>query len=37
MISSSPMLKRPMPHYAALDVSNQETAIHVVDDAGRTV
>ena len=26
-----------MLHYAALDVSNQETAIHVVDDAGRTV
>src|SRR5215213_7402286 len=26
-----------MPHYAALDVSNQETAIHVVDEAGRTV
>jgi transposase len=31
------MLERPMPHDAALDVSNQETAIHVVDDAGRTV
>ena len=26
-----------MPHYAALDVSNEETAIHVVDEAGRTV
>src|ERR687897_704858 len=26
-----------MPHYAALDVSNQETAIHVVDEAGGTV
>ena len=26
-----------MPHYAALDVSNDETAIHVVDEAGRTV
>ena len=26
-----------MPHYAALDVSNQETAIHVVDEAGHTV
>jgi transposase len=26
-----------MPHYAALDVSNEETAIHVVDEAGHTV
>ena len=26
-----------MPHYAALDVSNEQTAIHVVDEAGRTV
>jgi hypothetical protein len=26
-----------MPHYAALDVSNDQTAIHVVDEAGRTV
>jgi hypothetical protein len=26
-----------MPHYAAPDVSNQETAILVVDEAGRTV
>jgi transposase len=26
-----------MPHYAALDVSNDETAIHVLDEAGRTV
>ena len=31
------MLESSMPHYAALDVSNQETAIHVVDEAGRTV
>jgi transposase len=26
-----------MPHYAALDVSNEQTAIHVIDEAGRTV
>jgi transposase len=26
-----------MPHYAALDVSNEETAIHVVDETGRTI
>lgn len=26
-----------MPHYAALDVSNDETAIHVLDEAGLTV
>src|SRR5512144_3219910 len=26
-----------MTHYAALDVSNEETAIHVVDEAGATV
>ena len=26
-----------MPHYAALDVSNDQTAIHVVDETGRTV
>ena len=26
-----------MPHYAALDISNAETAIHFVDEAGRTV
>ncbi len=31
------MLESLMPHYAALDVSNAETAIHVVDEAGRTV
>ena len=31
------MLESSMPHYAALDVSNAETAIHVVDEAGRTV
>jgi len=31
------MLERSMPHYAALDVSNEETAIHVVDEAGHTV
>jgi transposase len=31
------MLERPMPHYAALDVSNEQTAIHVVDEAGCTV
>ena len=37
MTSSEPTPERVMPHYAALDVSNQETAIHVVDEAGRTV
>src|SRR5918997_5111860 len=37
MTSSSPLLESSMSHYAALDVSNQETAIHVVDEAGRTV
>jgi transposase len=26
-----------MPHYAALDVSNEETAIHAVDETGRTI
>ena len=26
-----------MPHYAALDVSNAETAIHIIDETGRTV
>lgn len=26
-----------MPHYAALDVSNEETAIHVIDETGATV
>ncbi len=26
-----------MAHYAALDVSSEETAIHVIDEAGRTV
>lgn len=26
-----------MPQYAALDVSNEETAIHVVDEIGTTV
>jgi transposase len=26
-----------MPHYAALDVSNEQTAIHVIDEAGRTI
>ena len=26
-----------MPHYAALDVSNNQTALHVVVEAGRTV
>jgi transposase len=26
-----------MAHYAGLDVSNEETAIHVVDEAGKTV
>jgi hypothetical protein len=26
-----------MSHYAALDVSNEQTAIHVIDEAGRTV
>jgi transposase len=31
------MLESLMPHYAALDVSNAETAIHVVDEVGRTV
>src|SRR5215208_2442657 len=37
MTRSEPTLERVMPHYAALDVSNDETAIHVVDEAGRTV
>src|SRR3954447_17087872 len=37
MGSSCPLLESSMPHYAALDVSNEETAIHVVDEAGRTV
>src|SRR5919206_1783547 len=37
MTSSEPTLERVMPHYAALDVSNRETAIHVVDETGRTV
>src|ERR671920_380225 len=31
------MLERSMPQYAALDVSNAETAIHVLDETGRTV
>jgi transposase len=31
------MLERSMPHYAALDISNEETAIHVLDENGRTV
>jgi transposase len=26
-----------MPHYAALGVSNEETAIHVIDETGATV
>lgn len=26
-----------MPHHAALDVSNEETAIHVVDETGRAI
>jgi transposase len=26
-----------MPHYAVLDVSNEETAIHVVDETDATV
>jgi transposase len=26
-----------MPHYAALDVSNEETAIHILDETGTTV
>src|SRR5688572_22325567 len=30
-------LESSMPHYAALDVSNDQTAIHVVDEAGRPV
>src|SRR5918995_7459859 len=37
MTLSRPTLERSMPHDAALDVSNEETAIHVVDDAGHTV
>src|SRR3954469_22083814 len=37
MTSSCPLLESSMPHYAALDVSNEQTAIHVVDEAGRTV
>lgn len=26
-----------MPQYAALDVSNEETALHVIDETGATV
>lgn len=26
-----------MPKYAAIDVSNEETDIHIVDDTGATV
>ncbi|GJE68391.1 hypothetical protein LNAOJCKE_5629 [Methylorubrum aminovorans] len=26
-----------MPQYAALDVSNEETSIHIIDEAGATV
>src|SRR3954453_14719218 len=37
MASSCPLLESCMPHYAALDVSNEQTAIHVIDEAGRTV
>src|SRR3954466_8227940 len=37
MPSSCPLLESSMPHYAALDVSNEQTAIHVLDEAGRTV
>src|SRR5215217_6999641 len=37
MTSPRPMLERSMPHYAALDVSNAETAIHIIDETGRTV
>src|SRR3954467_9288621 len=37
MASSCPLLESSMPHYAALDGSNEQTAIHVVDKAGRTV
>src|SRR3954449_1618960 len=37
MASSCPLLESSMPHYAALDVSNEQTAIHVLDEAGRTV
>src|SRR3954462_1282789 len=37
MTLSSSALESLMPHYAALDVSNDETAIHILDEAGRTV
>src|SRR3954465_10638382 len=37
MTLSSSALESLMPHYAALDVSNDETALHVLDEAGRTV
>ena len=37
MTLSSSALESLMPHYAALDVSNDETAIHVLDESGRTV
>src|SRR3954451_3449710 len=37
MTFSSSALESLMPHYAALDVSNAETAIHVLDETGRTV
>src|SRR4051812_24966 len=37
MTFSSSALESLMPHYAALDVSNDETAIHILDEAGRTV
>src|SRR5215204_3073998 len=37
MASSCPLLESSMPHYAALDVSNEQTAIHVIDEAGRTI
>src|SRR3954453_9191073 len=37
MTFSSSARESLMPHYAALDVSNDETAIHVLDESGRTV
>ena len=37
MTLSSSALESLMPLYAALNVSNDETAIHVLDETGRTV
>src|SRR3954465_9684262 len=37
MTLSSSALESLIPYYAALDVSNDETALHILDEAGRTV